>query len=232
MLTSCVTTDRQSGGTGDISGNHGGTRVEQAENASASAKADYNEAGIKIPVKKGDILNITVDKSNTGVSKTNIEYKANNDSLVEVTDIKGNLDTGTSHEDMVGQLTVFMDNVKIIMWVGIGFLVAGGVFAGFMRDIRTGIILGGIGAVMLVGYAIMPQIYANYMIFAVIGLIALPVMWWLHSRTTTRLYHASQKSYERLKEKYPEIAKEQSDEFKKHINIKDIKHAKKIKESR
>ena len=232
MLFGCQTVNRQGGGDGDISGQYGSAKVTQPENAEDPAKADYNESGVKIPVDKGDILKVTVIKNeNTGNTKTEIDYQPKNKGEVQVSDLNGNIDTGSSYEDIVGQLEVFMSNAKLIMWVGIGFLAAGGVFAGFLRDVRSGIILGGIGAVMLFGYAILPQIYANYLIFVAIAVIAIPIIWWLNYKQKDRIAKASIKAYENLKIRDPELAKENSKEFKQHIKPSDLDTVKKLKNS-
>jgi len=224
-----MSVNRQAGGMLDIQGRLGKAGVQQPENARDSATLTYNEDGVKIPMGDGDELEVIVDKGVLGGVRKTIMYKPKNKSNVEVSNITADGTTGTSHKDMVGQLKVFMKSAKIILWVGIGFLVSGGVFAGFLRDTRTGMILGGIGALMLIGFAVLPQIYANYLLVLGILSIVIPVMWYLNMRRNERLLKASVETHEELKIKDPEKAKEQSNEFKQKIDPKDLDHVKKLK---
>ena len=130
---------------------------------------------------------------------------------------------------MTGELNVFLKNAKLIMWVGIGFLAAGGIFIGFLRDVRSGLILMGIGVVMLVGYAILPQLYTNWLLVLIIGILVIPVYWFLNFKKHERVAKASIKAHEMLKHRDPKLAKEMSKEFKQHLNIKDIEHVNTLK---
>lgn len=229
LLSGCYTLDRQSGGSMKVNANHGNATVQQAENAKENAILDYKEDGVVIPANAGDELNVEIVTQTNGSTKKVITYKPTSKSEVRVSSVDTNANTGSSYEDMVGQLQVFMQNSKIILWVGLGFIAGGGIFVGMFRDVKSGAILAGIGAVMLVGYAILPQIYANYMIVVAIGAISIPILWYLHYSKTKRIAQASIKAHEELKRKDPVLAKEHSKHFKEHIKPNDLHHAKKLK---
>jgi len=230
MFVGCMTLDRQSGGKASVEGKHSKADVTQAENAKSPAKLGYQEDGVTIPTNVGDELNIEVKTEPNGNVTKKIEFKPKTKAAeVVISGVNADVDTGNSYEDKLGQLKVFMANSKLIMIVGIGFLVAGGLFAGFLRDIRSGIILAGIGSGMLVLYALLPQLYANYAIILGVGALSIPAVWYLHYKKTERIARASVKAYETLKVKNPELAKEHSKEFKQHIKPTDIDHAKKLK---
>lgn len=220
---------KQSGGRGSISGKIGNSNVVQPDNASSAANIIYNEDGVKIPLHKDDEISIIVNKTDTE-STTKIEFKPKNSSVVEVFSSGGHVSTGKSYEDVTGKLNVFMQNIKLILWVGIGFIVAGGIFAGIMRDIRSGIILGGIGCVMLIGYSILPQLYSNYLIIVSIGIVAIPVIWYFNYKKMKRVTKASIVSHEEIKKKNPDVAKESSNEFKKYINPEDENFIKQLRD--
>jgi hypothetical protein len=228
LLTSCNTFERQQGGETEVRGQMGSAKVEQPENAKDGAYLDYNEDGVKIPVKKDDVVEIDVIKEKNGDSETKIVYKPANESQVEVSSIKAESNTGGSHKDIVGELDVFLKNSKSIMWIGIGFLVAGGIFGGLLKDARTGLVLGGIGALMLGAYAILPAVYSSGSLIVILGLGIIPVLWWLDSKKHKRIAAASQKVHNKLKELNPELAKEHAKDFKAHLHPKDIEYMREL----
>lgn len=230
VIAGCVTnTDRQQGGNIDVNTPNSTINVQQPENAETPARLDFTEDGAVIRYDRGDILSLNVETRTDGTIIKRVDFEPQNPNEMRLNNTSANGGTGSSYEDLVGQLNVFLQHAKLIMWVGIGFLAAGGLWAGIFRDIKTGIILGGIGALMLGGYAILPQIYTHWLLILVIGVVAVPVIWWLTHRQNTRISKASIASFEKLKTKYPDIAKEMSSEFKAVLHPKDIEKAKKLK---
>lgn len=230
LFVGCMSLDRQSGGTIDVTGRLGQADITQAQNAKEPATLNYSEDGVTIPTNPDDELNIVVEKKPDGSITKSIKFKPKSQSSnVVVSGVNADADSGASWEDKVGQLQVFMKNAKLILWAGVGFLAAGGLFIGFLRDVRSGLVLGGIGVAMLVSYSILPQLYSNYAIVLGMGVIAIPVMWYLHYKKTERIAKASVKAYETLKIKNPELAKEHSLHFKEHINPRDLEQVKKLK---
>lgn len=230
MFSGCETTpDRQQGGNIDVNTPISNVNVRQPENAENPATLDFSEDGAVIKYNKGDLLTLNVETRPDGTIIKRVDFEPQNENEMRLSNTSANVDTGSSYEDMVGQLNVFLQHAKLIMWVGIGFLAAGGLWAGLFRDFKTGIILGGIGALMLGGYAVLPQIYSNWLLVLVIGVVAVPIIWWLTHRQNTRISKASVLAYEKIKAKYPDIAKEMSSEFKIALPPKDIEKAKKIR---
>ena len=113
FLVGCKSTSRQAGGLLDVVGKIGSANVQQPENAKETAVLDYSEDGVTIPMNTGDELKVIVDKTSTGSIRKEIEFKPKNKSEVEVSNVTAKSNTGSSYEDLVGQLKVFMDNIKI-----------------------------------------------------------------------------------------------------------------------
>lgn len=229
LLFGCKTVDRQAGGGINFATQISNVQIDQPENAEEPAKLNFSEDGAVIRYDKGDVLSLNIETRPDGTINKKIDFQPQNKNELTVTNTSADIDTGSSYEDMVGQLNVFLQNAKVILWAGIGFLAAGGIFAGFFRDIRSGLILAGIGVAMLGGYALLPQIYSNWLLVLGGGVVIIPVFWWLTHRQDKRMLHASVIAYERLKIKYPDIAKEMSADFKAPLPKKDIDKAKKIR---
>jgi hypothetical protein len=225
-----MTIDRQKGGSARVNAQMGNVAASQPENAKEPAVIDYNEDSVKIPMNPSDSLDVTITNNPDGGVKKEIKFTpVGKPTEVTVSGVTAGANTGASWEDKLGQLKVFMQNSQFIMWAGVGFLTAGGIFMGFFRDIRSGLILIGIGGAMLISYAVLPQIYANWALLLVVGVIAVPIMWWLHYKKTERIARASIKAHESLKIKNPELAREHAKNFKEHIKPTDLNYAKKMK---
>jgi hypothetical protein len=229
LLFGCKTVDRQSGGQINLATQYSNVEVKQPENAEDPAKLDFSEDGAIIRYDRGDVLTLNIETRPDGSIHKKVDFQPQNPNKLEITNTTAKVDTGSSYEDMVGQLNVFLENSKFIMWAGVGFLAAGGLFAGFLRDIRSGLILSGIGIAMLGGYALLPQIYSNWLLVLGVGAVAIPVYWFLSFKQRNRISHASVIAYEKIKAKYPDVAKEMSAEFKAILYPEDIELARKIK---
>ena len=219
---------KDKGGNIDLHGNLGSVTVEQPENAKEPAKGKYNENSVVIPMNEGDELEIHTVTEPNGKTDREVIFKPKNETEVQISVIEASGETGASYKDMVGELNVFLQNSKIIMWVGVGFLVAGGLFGGLLRDVRTGLVLGGIGVLMLGAYALLPTLYSNGALIIGGLVIVIPVLWWLDSKKHSRIAKASQKTHNKLKVTNPELAKKNADEFKKHLAPSDIDYLKKL----
>jgi hypothetical protein len=229
FIFGCETVDRQQGGGINFATQMSSVEVAQPENAEKPATLDFSEDGAIIKYDKGDVLRLDVETRSDGTIVKSLDFEPQNPNELKLTNTVANVDTGSSYEDMVGQLNVFLQNSKFIMWAGVGFLAAGGLFAGIFRDVRSGLVLAGIGVAMLGGYALLPQIYSNWLLVLVLLIGVIPVFWILQHRQRNRITHASVMSYEKIKSKYPEIAKELSAEFKASLHPKDVEYAKKVK---
>ena len=230
LLASCNTTAPQEGGNIHIVGKVGTAEVVQPENAKEDALLVYDEDSIRIEHKPNDELNITVETHPNGRVTREIDFNPVNEGTTVVSTIHADANTGSSFKDMARELNVFLQSAKIVLYVGIGFLVAGGLWAGFVRDFKTAGILAGIGMALMVGYAVLPQLYAHWA-WIVLGLLIIPpILWFLHHRRTDRIGKAAQRAHLKMKEKYPEYAKESSLLFKEHLYPNDIKHVSKAKQ--
>lgn len=229
LFISCETLDFQRGGDIDIDSPMGGAEVRQADNAKDPAKIDYKEDGVILPYNDGDELVVQIRKTLTGDIEKTITFHPKNSGTATLSNVSAEANTGNSYKDMTRELNVFLKNAKLIMWVGVGFLAAGGIFIGFLRDVRSGLILMGIGVVMLGGYAILPQLYTNWLLVLVLVVLVIPVYWFLKFKKHERVAKAAIKAHEMLKRDHPEIAKHHSKEFKQHLDVKDVEHARELK---
>lgn len=232
LLAGCVSADRQQGGHIEVEGNVGSLVVDQPENAKEDATADYKEDGITIPVSPGDHLAINIVKDPNGAVETSIVFEPVSPSKVDISSIIATANSGASHKDIVGELNVFMKNSQVIMYVGMGFLVVGGLSLAFLPNKRTGLIFGGIGALLLGAWAILPQIYSNWGLVLICGVGLIPAYWLYDSLKHKRLLHASIDSHEKLKKTDPVEAKKRSSLFKENIRPEELEYVKKIRDER
>jgi len=192
---------------------------------------DFSEDNVHIKYDKGDVLTLDIESSPDGTIKKRVDFQPSNKNELVIQTTVAKVGTGRSYEDVVGQLNTFLQHSKIILWAGIGFLAAGGLLAGIFKDIKSGMVLVGIGTAMLGGYALLPQIYSNWLLILSAGVVIIPVFWYFTFRQTTRINEASTLSYERMKVKHPDIAKEMSTDFKILLPPKDIQKVKKLKKT-
>lgn len=227
LIFGCKTVDRQAGGHIDMATQFSTVAIEQPENAEEPATLEFDEDNVLIRYDKGDEFKMDITSDSSGKLIKSIDFKPQNPNELSIRNTTVTTDTGSSYEDLVGQLNVFLENAKFIMWVGVGFLAAGGLFIGLFRDVKTGVVLLGIGAAMLGGYAILPQIYTNWLLVLCGGVVVVPLFWWLTHRRKHRITVNSQKAYEYIKMKYPDVAKEMKMKFTENLHPKDIDHLKK-----
>lgn len=233
FATSCETSkSKQKGGRIQTETKHSDVQIDQPENAEEPAQLDFSEDGAIVRYDKGDILRLDIETRTDGTIKKTLDFSPQNKNELEITNTEIKAHTGKSYENVAEMLNVFLENSKFIMWAGVGFLVAGGVFAGFFRDVKSGIVLAGIGAMMLGGYAILPQIYTNWLLVCAVGIVVIPLFWWFAHKKTKRVMVASVKAYEWLKIKYPDVAREMSKEFKVNLDATDLNVAKQVKEGK
>lgn len=230
FLAGCGTT-RQDGGSINFKSPFGTTRVEQPQNAKDSAHLDYNEEGLLIPHNPGDEFDIVITTLPNGKVVKEIKFKPTGKGEISLHSLNADSSTGTSYEDMAAQLDVFLKNAKVLLWVGIGFLVGGGLWIGFVKDFKTGFVLIGIGGLMLIGYAVMPQLYKHWVWLVLVGVAAIPIIWYTQYRKVSRIAKASVKAHEKLKAENPDVAKESTKVFKEHINPDDITEVKKLRDA-
>ena len=69
---------------------------------------------------------------------------------------------------------------------------------------------------MLIGYAVLPQFYSNWLLILAGGAIIIPLIWFMHFRQYSRIAKASIRAHEVMKVRNPELAKENSLYFKEH----------------
>jgi hypothetical protein len=231
MVGSCNHTQVKptKGGNIETIGQLGSATVIQSEDAKEEAKLDYSEDGVEIPFNDGDSLTVTIEEKPDGKPMKEITFLPKNQGTAKVFSVATTADTGFSYKNTLGEFKVVMKEFRLIMWVGVGFIAVGGLFALGFKDFKSGGISGGIGALILGGYAILPQVYSNWLLVLCIGAAIIPILWFLTYRKKDRLVKASIRAHEKLKEKNPELAAEHSLYFKQDLNIKDIEHAKQIK---
>lgn len=136
---------------------------------------------------------------------------------------------GHSFKSNLGEFKAVVGSFKVVTYAGIGFLIVGaGLGIGF-KDWKNSGLLMGIGADILGLSAILPSIYQNGALILTLGVLVVPVVYWVRYKRVKAVAAASIQTFENLKKSDPEKAKEQSLQIQKGLDRKEIETAKGLK---